>query len=84
MEPRKATVDDFGGVEFPTVQAFTFEEGEDDLTLSPARLPTDLNLGRIVRNVSLPGMVKPLSLVFETENTEQLDGPLMNKKYFFS
>jgi len=68
-------IDDFGGVEFPTVEAFTMEEEVESVTLNPTKLPKALNLRTIVRNVSLPGMVKRLSLVLETEKIAQLDGP---------
>ena len=75
-------IDDFGGVEFPTVQAFTMEEDTDNVELNPVNLPRPLNLRAIVRKKSLPGMVKRLSLLYETENTVQLDGPKKNKKYY--
>ena len=68
-------IDDFGGVDFPTVEAFTMEDEVENVALNPINLPKALNLRTIVRNVSLPGMVKRLSLVFETEKTAQLDGP---------
>ncbi len=72
-------IDDFGGVDYPTVEAFTMEEATNKQ--SPEHLPTALDLRTIVRNVSLPGMVKRLGLLYETENTDQLDGPKKNKKY---
>lgn len=75
-------IDDFGGEEFPTVEAFTMKDATEDLTLNPVHLPKALNLRSIVRKVSLPGMVKRLGLVFETENTMQLDGPKSKQKYF--
>lgn len=75
-------IDDFGGVEYPTVQAFTMEDGNDNVDLTPINLPKALNLRSIVHRTSLPGMVKRLSLLYETENTVQLDGPKSNKKYF--
>ena len=50
-------IDDFGGVEFPTVEAFTISEDEEDTTLQPVKLPTKLDLRWIVRRRSLPGMV---------------------------
>lgn len=72
-------IDDFGGVEFPTVAAFEMEDAVEDITLTPVNLPTALNLRTIVRNVSLPGMVKRLAGVFLTEKTGQLDGPTDQK-----
>lgn len=75
-------IDDFGGVEFPTVEAFTMEDEVDNVTLAPVNLPKALNLRTIVRNVSLPGMVKRLGLVYKTENTASLDGPKATKKYY--
>ena len=75
-------VDDFGGVEFPTVEAFTMNDEVENIELKPVRLPRGLNLRSIVRKVSLPGMVKRLGLVFQTENTVALDGPRSNKQYY--
>lgn len=75
-------IDDFGGVEFPTVEAFKIGEEEEALKLTPVNLPTALNLRTIVRNLSLPGMVKRLGLVFNTEKTSQVKGPLSEKVYF--
>lgn len=75
-------IDDFGGVEFPSVQAFTMENAVENIELSPVNLPIGLNLRTIVRNVSLPGMVKRLSLLYETENTVQIDGPQSNHQYY--
>ena len=72
-------IDDFGGVEFPTVEAFKMEDAVENTTLTPVNLPTALNLRTIVRNVSLPGMVKRLGGVFLTEKTSQLDGPTGQK-----
>lgn len=66
-------IDDFGGVEYPTVEAFTLDKKETIAEIKPARLPRALNLRSIVRRVSLPKMVKRLSTVFETENTIPLD-----------
>jgi hypothetical protein len=74
--------DDFGGVEFPTVQAFTMEDATESLALQPVNLPKDLSLRTIVRNFSLPKMVERLSLLYNAENTEQLDGPKSNKRYY--
>ena len=71
--------DDFGGVEFPTVEAFNLNNKNTELETT--RKPRGLNLRTIVRNVSLPGMVKRLSLLYETENIVALDGPSLNKKY---
>lgn len=75
-------IDDFGGVEFPTVQAFTMEDAVENISLNPVNLPIGLNLRAIVRKVSLPGMVERLGLLYEAENTVQLDGPTTNKKYY--
>ncbi len=75
-------IDDFGGVELPTVQAFTMEDEVEDIALHPINLPTSLSLRTIVRNVSLPGMVNRLGLLYEAENTVQLDGPRSNKQYY--
>lgn len=75
-------IDDFGGVEFPTVQAFTMDDDLENLELQPVNLPIPLDLRSIVRKTSLPGMVKRLSLLYETENTVQLDGPKAHKKYY--
>ena len=75
-------IDDFGGVELPTVQAFTMEDEVENIELAPINLPTSLSLRTIVRNVSLPGMVKRLGLLYEAENTVQLDGPKSNKQYY--
>ena len=72
-------IDNYGGVEFPTVEAFLMEEEDEKVKLSPTNLPTTLNLRTIVRNVSMPGMVKRLAYTFETEQTEQLDGPKQEK-----
>ncbi|MFK7984304.1 MAG: hypothetical protein AB8G86_30300 [Saprospiraceae bacterium] len=72
-------IDDFGGVEFPTVEAFEMEDAVEDITLTPVNLPRALNLRTIVRNVSLPGMVERLGGVFLTEKTGQLDGPTNQK-----
>ena len=74
--------DDFGGVEYPTVQAFSMESDDEQIAQDPTRLPMGLDLRTIVRNVSLPGMVKRLGLLFETENTVQLDGPKKNGQYY--
>lgn len=74
--------DDFGGVEFPTVEAITADELEEKETNVSAKLPKALNLRWIVRKRSLPGMVKRLSLLYETENTVPLDGPDVEKAFF--
>ena len=68
-------VDDFGGVEFPTVEAFTIDGQNEQITFTPHRLPRALNLRRIVRKVSLPKMVKRLSLLYNTEHNYGLDKP---------
>ena len=72
-------VDDFGGVEFPTVEAFTIDGDE---AMKPSRLPKALNLRWIVRRKSLPKMRERLSLLFETENTAPLDASRLNKEYY--
>jgi len=72
-------IDDYGGVAFPTVEAFEMEAEVENIELKPVNLPTALNLRTIVRNVSLPGMVKRLGGVFATEKTGQLDGPTDQK-----
>ena len=74
-------IDDYGGVAFPTVEAFTIEESGKTVAFNPIKLPTTLNLRSIVRKVSLPGMVKRLAHVFETEKTGKLDGPSNNQKF---
>ena len=74
--------DDFGGVEFPTVEAFAITDNKNDVTFKPARLPRGLNLRGIVRRRSLPGMIKRLSLLYKTENTVALDGPRSDKQYY--
>lgn len=75
-------IDDFGGVEFPTVEAFTIDDSNDKEELKPAPLPRPLNLRWIVRRRSLPEMVNRLSLLYETENTVSLDGPDASQEYF--
>ena len=75
-------IDDFGGVELPTVQAFTMNDAVENRELNPVNLPIALNLRSIVHKTSLPSMVKRLSLLYETENTVQLDGPNSNKKFY--
>ena len=74
-------IDNYGGAEFPTVEAFEMEESGDSVVLNATNLPTTLNLRTIVRNVSMPGMVKRLAYTFETEQTEPLDGPNQQNKY---
>jgi len=73
-------IDDYGGEEFPTVEAFELDEENGKIITASTNLPTTLNLRTIVRNVSLPSMVKRLSHVFETEKTAALDGP-NNQEY---
>jgi len=79
-------VDDFGGVEFPTIEAFTLDDNdngkEGKREIQPAPLPRPLNLRWIVRRRSLPEMVRRLSLLYETENTVSLDGPDASKKFY--
>lgn len=74
-------VDDFGGVEFPTVEAITFKGEKDDLQLENRKLPRPLNLRPIVRKRSLPGMVKRLGLLYNTEKTAKLDGASEDEQY---
>lgn len=75
-------IDDFGGVEFPTVEAFTMDDEVENIELKPVRLPRGLNLRGLVKTRRLPEMVRRLSLLYETENTVPLDAPRSNKKYF--
>lgn len=75
-------VDDFGGVEFPTVEAFSLKENNEDISLNPTRLPKALNLRWIVRRKSLPKMVERLSLLYKTENKVSIDGPRTDKQYY--
>ena len=75
-------IDDFGGVEFPTVEAFTIEDDiEEGIAIEPARLPRGLNLRSLVRKKRLPEMVRRLSLLYETERIVALDGPPSDKKH---
>ena len=80
-------VDDFGGVEFPTVEAFTMQDGiaddggAEEVSIEPARLPRGLNLRGLVRKKRLPEMVRRLGLLYETEHLAALDGPQSNQKY---
>ena len=74
--------DDFGGVEFPTVEAITLDQNSEEIEMTPTRLPTGLNLRGIVRKFSLPKMVDRLSLLYETENTIALDRPNSNKQHY--
>jgi len=66
-------IDDFGGVAFPTIEAISFEDDQDKDQLEPTKLPRPLNLRWIVRKRSLPGMVKRLSLLYNTEQTIKPD-----------
>ncbi len=72
--------DDFGGVEYPTVQAFTLdddsESNEENITASitPVNLPRNLDLRYIVRKTRLPKMVERLNRLFKTEQQIQFDG----------
>jgi len=83
----KYNVDDFGGVDFPTVEAFTMEDGRaeeggaEEVTIEPARLPRGLNLRGLVRKKRLPEMVRRLGLLYETERIVALDGPPSEEKY---
>jgi len=60
-------VDDYGGVELPTVEAFELNDSGDEKLVKSKRKPRALNLRSIVRRFSLPGMVERLGLVFQTE-----------------
>lgn len=62
-------VDDFGGVKFPSIEAISFEDVDDELKLENENLPRPLDLRGIVRKRSLPGMVKRLGLLYNTEKT---------------
>lgn len=66
-------IDDKGGVDLPTVQAFTIHDDKRS-ELSPTNLPRPLDLRSIVRRRSLPKMVERLSVLYNTENTIQLEG----------
>lgn len=74
-------IDDFGGVEFPTVEAFTLDELDEKVTLRPTRKPKGLNLRWIVRRRSLPRMVERLSYLYETENKLSMDAPQVDAEY---
>lgn len=74
-------IDDFGGVDFPTVEAFSLDQTNADASLTAERLPRALNLRSIVRRFSLPKMVERLSLVFQTEHSVTLDGPDGQQRY---
>ena len=73
--------DDFGGVEFPTIEAISFNEEESKDEIENIKLPRPLNLRGIVRRRSLPGMVKRLSLLYKTEKTVQLDNADQDAQY---
>ena len=65
-------IDDFGGVDFPTIQAITLdEEGVE----KPANLPRSIDLRSIVRSRALGKMAKRLSVVFEVEETVLAEEP---------
>lgn len=66
-------IDDFGGVAFPTVEAFRVNEDESGHELAAAQSPRPLNLRKIVRAVSLPRMVERLAWLYRAENQTQLD-----------
>ena len=72
-------IDDFGGVEFPTVEAFHIGTNSE---IKPVKKPKDLNLRFIVRNFSLPKMVERLSLLYHTENKTLVDAPVTDKQYY--
>jgi len=74
--------DDFGGVEFPTVEAFSLAETTENINFQAARLPKALNLRWIVRRRSLPKMIERLSILYDTENKLSMDGPLSEKHYY--
>ncbi len=71
-------IDDLGGVDLPTVEAFSIDTELSD-PLVTRRLPRAISLKTIVRNISLPGMVKRLGQVFETEKIAALDQSLANQ-----
>lgn len=75
-------IDDFGGVEYPTVEAFTLDNSNETAEINPVRLPRALSLRSIVRRVSLPKMVKRLGVVFETENTVQTTIESSDRQYY--
>ncbi len=75
-------VDDFGGVAFPTVEAFEINDTQGEDAIQPVNLPKALNLRWIVRRKSLPGMVERLSLLYETENTVPLDVANSDKQHY--
>ncbi len=74
-------VDDFGGVEYPTVQALSFESDGEQQFEAPVSLPRPLDLRAIVQRVSLPGMVARLGELYETEAKAPLEQSLMSNEY---
>lgn len=73
-------VDDFGGVSYPTVQAITLEQGENNtVNYTPRPLPKPLDLRKIVRKRSLPKMVERLGKLYKTEKNAPLDASSDNK-----
>ena len=75
-------IDNFGGVAYPSVQALAMGNKKEAIALQPVALPRSLNLRPIVRRFSLPGMIKRMSHLFETEHSIQLDGAKSGKKYY--
>lgn len=74
-------IDDFGGVEFPTVEAISLKRKEDgEVDVASRRLPRNLNLRSIVRRRSLPKMVERLSLLYETEKNVELEKDLIDSE----
>jgi len=66
-------IDDYGGRELPTVEAFSLDSDNDQVKFVPKNLPTPLSLRSIVRRRSLPKMVERLSVLYETEQIERLE-----------
>lgn len=66
-------VDDFGGVDLPTVEAIELNRTAQSITSTERRLPKPISLRTIVRNVSLPGMVERLGELYLTEKQIALD-----------
>lgn len=73
--------DDQGGVELPTVEAFSLKQEDEQIVQVSKRLPKALNLRSIVRRFSLPKMVERLSLLYETERKEVLDAPKIEDSF---
>lgn len=74
-------IDDFGGVEFPTVEAISLKhETDGEVDFASRRLPRNLNLRSIVRRRSLPKMVERLSLLYETEKKVDLEKEVLDSE----